>query len=334
MILYGDIGKPPQSTRIYPMQTLPDSTSKRGSARNRFLAACSLAGAATTAYRNQSAGKISDEASWIDVARLGAPDASSVLVLTCGLNGDEGFCGSTIMTDWLASGHQRDIPRDVGLILLHAILPATFLVSAAAAPAKTPQRRWSDNVLSAAARRFASYAELKGKKGADEPPDAVLKPSETAWMENASNAIVDDVLEHAQSVALLEFHTGLRPYGDVAIASCHPESSEASTRLKSWFGDGVEAEDPAILDIFSLGFGTRLVDLSLTAAHVEFGVYTMGGILSLEARKTKAARRVDVRSLFAPESEAWERHIRTEGNRIVGHALAGLAGDDIGAPHR
>ena len=334
MILYRDIGKRPQSTRIYPMQTVPDSASKRVSARNRFLAACSLAGAATTAYRNQSAGKISDEASWIDVARLGSPDAPSVLVLACGLSGDEGFCGSTIMTEWLASGHQRDIPHDVGLIMLHAILPSTFSASAAAAPAKTRQRSWSDNVLSAAARRFASYAERTGKKAVDKTAPTHSEPAETAWMEVASNAIVDDVIEHAHSVALLEFHTGLRPYGEIAIASCYPESSDASARLKSWFGDAVETEDPAILDLFALGFGQRLMDLSLTAAHVEFGVYTMGGILSLDARKTKAARRADVRSLFTPDSEAWEDHIRTEGNRIVGHALAGLAGGDIGAPHR
>lgn len=306
------------------MQTTDIPSAKRIAARNRFLAACSLAGAATTAYRKPgSVGKDSDEC-WIDIARLGTPDASGVLVLACGLNGEEGNCGSTIMTEWLSSGHQRDIPGDVGLIMLHAILPATFATGSAPAPDKTPQRSWSDNVLSAAARRFASYAELTGKKTGSDTAASVTPAPETNWMEAASNVIVEEVIEHARNVTVLEFHTGLRPFGEIAIASCHSATSDASGRLKKWFDDDVEIDEPAILDIFALGFGTHLTELSLTAAHVEFGVYTIGGILSLDAHKTTAERHADVRSMFSPDSDEWRDHISAKGVQIVARALAGL----------
>ena len=63
------------------MQTADDQPSMRVDARNRFLAACSLAGAATTAYRNLKTAEHTDGECWIDIARLGYLDAPSVLVL-------------------------------------------------------------------------------------------------------------------------------------------------------------------------------------------------------------------------------------------------------------
>jgi hypothetical protein len=306
------------------MQATDDTSTKRLAARNRFLAACSLAGAATTAYRRPNTSAADSNEYWIDIARLGSPDAAGVLVLSCGLNGEEGLCGSTVMTEWLSSGYQRDVPRDIGVIMMHTVLPVAHTTGSAPAPENAPQRGWSDTVLSAAARRFASYAELKGKKSASKTAPTVIPAPDMNWMETASDVIVDEVIEHARNVALLEFHTSLRPYGEIAIASCHPATNDASSRLKKWFEDDVVMDEPAILDIFALGFGKRLTGLSLTAAHVEFGAYTMGGILGLDARKTAAERHADVRSMFSPDSDEWHEHIRAKGIQIVGRALAGL----------
>jgi hypothetical protein len=306
------------------MQTPDDPSRRRLAARNRFLAACSLAGAATTAYRSPRA-EATDEPCWIDIARLGSPDAPSVLVLSCGLNGAEGYCGSTIVTEWLAQGRQRDIPRDVSLVMLHTLMPTNFAAGSAPVPEKEPHRSWSDNALSAAARRFASYAETTGLKTATDKAPGGLPKSDTTWMAAASDAIVDELIEHARRIAVIEFHTSLRPYGEVAIASCHPAGDNASQRLKSWYGEEAETGDPAILDLFALGFGDRLTDLTLTAAHVEFGVYTMRGILQLDARHGATERREDVRSLFSPVSQEWRDHISKQGIRIIGRALEGLA---------
>lgn len=299
-------------------------STRRVAARDRFLAACSLAGAATTAYRGP---EVSTEPQpyWIDIARLGSPDAPNVLVLSCGLNGAEGYCGSTIMTEWLSAGHQRDVPRDVGLIMLHAIIPAGYSAGGAAAPEHPPQRRWTDNVLSAAARRFATYAEAAGLKTELAPGPGDGREREVGWIAAASDVIAEEAIEHARHVAVLEFHTSLSPYGDVSVASAHPPASAASGRLKSWFGDEARPGEAAALDLFAFGFGARLADLTLTAAHVEFGAYTIGGVLGLDARRTIQGRHADARALFSPDTEAWRDHIASEGARLVGLALGGLA---------
>ena len=309
-----------------PMPALDDQPHNHATARNRFLAACSLAGAATTAYRNAEADP-SDPADWIDIARLGSPDARAVLLLSCGLNGEESHCGAAILTDWLSQGLQRQVPRDVGLIMLHSTLPLDFSIGSAAAPEKTHAQNWSDNVLSAAARRFSAYAEMAGLKTVENTPDPEETRNEHAWMRAASNAIADEIIEHAHDIAVVEFHTGLRPYGDVAISSCHAASTDANQRIKTWFGDaaGTQQDRSAILDIFSLGFGDRMVDLALTAAHVEFGTYTMGQVLGLDARRSPAERHADMRALFNPNSDAWRQEVSNKGARIIEQALQGLA---------
>lgn len=306
------------------METADIPMRDRQAVRNRFLAACSLAGAATTAYRDRGPAA-SGEQCWVDIARLGSPDAPNVLLLTCALNGDEGFCGSTVMTEWLEKGRQRDIPRDIGLVMLHAVLPPGAAAISAPAPRRPEQRSWSDTVLSAAARRFASYAETAGLRQPTQESARGAPADDDGWMEVACDTVAAEIAEHAQQVALLEFHTGLHPYGTTAVESCHAPDDAATARLKAWFADDTLSGGVAILDIFGLGFGTRLANLTLTAAHVAFGIYTTRRILQLEARGTPAERRADIRSLFSPDTDEWREQIGAEGARIIGCALKGMA---------
>ncbi len=229
------------------------------------------------------------------------------------------------MTEWLSRGRQSDVPRDVGLVMVHTILPPAFAAGSAPVPEKKLDQSWSDTVLSAAARRFANYAEKTGLKSVDDTATTAIPKTENLWLREASDSIVDDLIEHAQQIALLEFHTSLRPYGHVAVASCHASSTGASERIKSWFGEDALTSDPAILDLFALGFGDRLTDIPLTAAHVEFGVYTMQGILQLNSRKNATERRADMRALFSPQSDEWTEHIYKQGAHVIASALKGLA---------
>ncbi|MEX2615256.1 MAG: DUF2817 domain-containing protein [Alphaproteobacteria bacterium] len=297
----------------------------RDDARNRFLAACSLAGASTTAYRNVPAGD-SRSPVWVDIARLGAPDASAVLILSCGLHGVEGFCGSTIFTDWLSEGRQRRLAPDTGMIFIHAILPEGVGAGGLAAPDARSDRNWSDNILNAAARRFARYARAKGLSGTGEP-EAPAADTRPAWLIDIFQSIAQEACEHARDIGLIEFHTSLLPAGAVNVASCHKPDTAGDRRVRDWFGEesGTGDDGPAALDCFALGFGDRLREHTLTAAHADFGTYTTRSVLRLEARRTAAERRADIGGLFFPDSKAWRDMVRAEGARIIGLALDGLA---------
>ena len=89
-------------------------------ARDKFRAACTLAGVATKAYENPTPGPGGTTLT-IDLALFGPADASNLLILTSGVHGIEGLAGCGCQTAWIAEGHYRDIPQDVAVLIVHAV---------------------------------------------------------------------------------------------------------------------------------------------------------------------------------------------------------------------
>ena len=71
-------------------------------ARDKFLAAARIAGAATERFDNPRKGP-SGESLSTDVARVGPADASKVVATISSTHGVEGYCGSGFQVDWLAT---------------------------------------------------------------------------------------------------------------------------------------------------------------------------------------------------------------------------------------
>ncbi len=294
----------------------------RDAARNRFLAECSLAGASTTAYRVRDR-----QDCWLDIARLGAPNAEAVLILCCGLQGAEGYCGSGILTHWLNQGLHRAVPQKISLVMIHAILPEGVSASGVAAPDDIADQDWNDKVLREAARRFQNYAREKGLIEETPNPAPGGADNGAAWLAEAFKAVTNEVAENAKRVGLVEFHTSMRPLGNVAVTSPYAVGGAADRRVMAWFGDAAGARNggPAPLDSFALGFGDNLAGITLTAAHADFGVYTIGSVLRLEARQTAAERRADIDGLYFPTSDSWLASMCGAGANIIDQALRGLA---------
>ena len=91
-----------------------------GDARRLFLGAATAAGAGLTAWDNPLPGP-QGEALTTDVAWVGPEDAGRVLVLISATHGVEGFCGSGVQVDWLASGGAARLPDDTAVLLIHAL---------------------------------------------------------------------------------------------------------------------------------------------------------------------------------------------------------------------
>ena len=91
-------------------------------AREKFLSAARLAGAATHRYDNPTKGP-KGEALSTDVARLGPDDATRILVTISSTHGIEGYCGSGFQVDWLASVGAAGLPNGTAVLFIHAINP-------------------------------------------------------------------------------------------------------------------------------------------------------------------------------------------------------------------
>ena len=87
-------------------------------ARDKFLAAARLADATTHRFDNPAKGPTGGALS-TDIAWVGPPDASKVVVAISSTHGVEGFCGSGVQVDWLASEGNRDLPPDTAALMVH-----------------------------------------------------------------------------------------------------------------------------------------------------------------------------------------------------------------------
>lgn len=93
-----------------------------GAQRQQFLHAAQQAGATVTSYAHPLKGP-GGEALATDVAWLGDPAASRVLVAISGTHGVEGYYGSTCQTLWLRELAARILPADVAVMMVHLINP-------------------------------------------------------------------------------------------------------------------------------------------------------------------------------------------------------------------
>jgi hypothetical protein len=89
-------------------------------ARGRFVASARAAGATLASLPLGATGPDSEKLS-IDVARLGSPDATRVLLHTGGLHGVEGYAGSAVQL--AALERAPVVPPGCAMVLVHALNP-------------------------------------------------------------------------------------------------------------------------------------------------------------------------------------------------------------------
>ncbi len=94
-------------------------------ARSKFLKAVRAANAELEYFLNPVRGAESEEL-YTDVASINLPDADRVLVLISGTHGIEGFAGSAIQTGLLREDIAGELPKDTGLLFIHALNPYGF----------------------------------------------------------------------------------------------------------------------------------------------------------------------------------------------------------------
>lgn len=244
------------------------------SARDSFSTAAEARTAIVSAHPIASRG-LADEELAVDVAYLGPESPASVILVSSGVHGVEGFAGSAIQHQLLES--QLDglsVPADTGLLLVHAVNPfgfahlrrvnennvdlnRNFLVhpdeeapnsgyeELAVAINPTEMSEESEAAHLATILGYAAEhgnAELQAvlTKGQYARPDGVQFGGN---QDEESNRIIRSILRTelrgARRLVWLDLHTGLGPYGDYELVSQHEVDDPAYARGKAWFGGKV-----------------------------------------------------------------------------------------------
>jgi hypothetical protein len=346
-------------------------------ARGKFRAAASAAGAVLASYEAPSRGP-AGEALATDVARLGPPGAARVLLTVSATHGAEGFCGSGIQVASFRALADA-LPADTALLAVHAINPhgfawlrrvteenvdlnRNFVDHDAALPANAGYdaladaicpSEWTDAAVAAAQRRLDAYAAEHGAAalqratsgGQYRHADGIFYGGAAATRARRTlERIVAEQLAGARRLAVIDFHTGLGPYGYGEPIVTHGPGRAALQRCYDWYGEnvtnptlgtsssaeisgdnlnGFEAMLPPGVEFtgMALEYGTLPMQDVLNAVRADNWLHLHGDLASEKGRRLKR----QMREAFYCDADDWKSMLVEQGLLRQRQALAGLS---------
>jgi len=303
-----------------------------------------------------------------------------VLLTMSATHGAEGFCGSGVQVGSFASGIAGELPEGTALVAVHAINPhgfawirrvteenvdlnRNFVDHGTALPrndfyeelheAICP-REWSEASQSATRGRFDEFVAREGAAafqravsgGQYNHPDGIFYGGTApTWARQTLTRILADHLAGARALAMIDYHTGLGPWGHGEKIVTHVPGTAALRRAQEWYGD---VTNPSLGNSSSAELhGDNLNGLEpvLAARNIEFtGMALEYGTLSLREvldavradnwlhhhgmvdSKTGRALKALVRDAFYGDRDDWKRMIFEQGAAAQRAALKGLQG--------
>jgi hypothetical protein len=345
-------------------------------ARDKFLAAARLAGAEVARYDTTTKGPRGESLS-TDVAWLGPHDASKVVVTISSTHGVEGFCGSGFQVDWLARCGVAALPHDTAALFVHAINPYGFawlrrvteegndlnrnyvdhskpypdnpgyleIADALIPPALSgPQFEAAEAKLKAYRNQVGDDAFNRAMSGGQymHADGFFFGGGGASWSNRTTHAIIDRYLASRSDIAVIDFHTGLGPFGYGEMITHYDPDSDGSRRVRAFWGESVteskrgQTSSQARDGLGHYGYNRALPGARVTMATLEFGTYDResgrvafrgdhwlhryGDPLGPEAAPIRAA----MRKQFYPDTDEWKEMVLFRGHQVVRQAIRGL----------
>jgi predicted deacylase len=281
------------------------------SARHDFVAAAEAAGLGATSRANLDAAAPDGKTLFLDSTTIGPRDAAKALLLISGTHGVEGYFGSGVETGLIREGLATRAPKDVKIVLVHALNPYGFawdrrvnednadvnrnFVDHANPPDNPAYRALAEwisprdigrDAIRAANARLRAYAEAHGDfalqeaitRGQYEFADGIYYggPRESWSAKMIKDVLVED-LKHAKTLIVIDFHTGLGDEGaGEMITEALPDSAAYKRQKKIW-GDRVKSSEAGesvsapLVGTIDKAFAAWLPAVELTFVALEVG---------------------------------------------------------------
>ncbi|MGI9576653.1 MAG: DUF2817 domain-containing protein [Microthrixaceae bacterium] len=241
--------------------------------RERFRLAARLAGTATESHEIEERGPDGAEL-FVDVARIGSADASSVLLLLSGVHGVEGFVCSTLQCELLEQLGSEPVrlPDGVAVVFVHAVNPWGMAWWRRQNESNVDlNRNWGrsdiephpndpydeihdiacpdDDEMPSVDALLVTALEMVAEKGERWIKDAItggqythpdglhFGGDRTEESNRILESIADQHLLNLDSLLVVDLHTGHGPSGELTHLSKYPPNSEGDSFLRAAFGD-------------------------------------------------------------------------------------------------
>jgi Protein of unknown function (DUF2817) len=346
-------------------------------ARTKFRAAAAASAAELKTYdldhRGPNDGDLSTDTAWV-----GPTDARAVLVTISGTHGVEGFFGSAVQIEWLRRSKAAPLPSDIAALHIHAINPYGFAWlrrtnednidinrnwmnfdgSLPANPAYDEISQdlcpsdWSAATQKDTTLRLQDYIRRNGMPAFQKavsggqwthPSGLFYGGRAASWSRKTLTDILTAKLARASRVCVLDFHTGLGPYGYAEPIIGQRRTDPAFVRARSWIGGGakslygdgsVSAEikgdsltglsallPHATVDAVALECGIRPVMEVAQALRADAWLHAHGDPVSAQAKPIKD----QIRAAFHSDDTLWQGMALGQGIAACHAAVGGLA---------
>ncbi len=364
------------------MSTTQHFSESYANARSRFLDAVARAEAPLESFENPVGKGPTGEMLATDVALFGPDDAKYLLILVSGTHGVEGFAGSGAQVAMIEGLRFAALPARTAVLVVHAINPYGFAWLRrvnednvdlnrnsidfkapppsgddfiALAPHLVP-RDWDDLATAEKIirkfidkRGFRRYQEVVAGGQYTHPDGLFYGGDKPVWSTRTFKEIVTRYGRGKKRIAVIDFHTGLGPfgYGEPIYTG---DNDEEAARAREWYGPDVTAiyggnsssvivQGPMInavgsffegqkskpeVTTLALEYGTLPEDMVLDLLRAEAWMHAHGDI-NFDTPIGRAIKR-RFRDAFYVDEHGWKRSVVDRALEMTGHALAGLAG--------
>lgn len=363
------------------MTVLDCFSASYGEARDKFLGACADAESDATVSLQSIPHPLAGpngQALFTDVAVIGDPEANKALVLISGTHGNEGPCGSGCQIAWLRSGRHRELPSRCKLVLVHAINPHGYahvrrvtednvdlnrnFVDHGARYPENPAyagvhdlmlpAEWTTQARARADEGLRAHADAHGEfalqeaitRGQHSHPDGLffggLAPT---WSNRTIRRVLAELVAPADVVGLIDYHTGLGPYGTADLITEALPGSDEYRLLEAWYQNGIsspEAGNSTSATLTGTLFDAvrdAFPDARLALIAAEFGTYDFRRVINalrgdhwLHANGTadpdlRQAIKAEIGKALYPDENDWKELVALRGRQLIDRAVAGLA---------
>lgn len=321
---------------------IEDCSESYADARIKFLDLASAKDAFVHSVTHPGLGLDGEELA-MDFAVFGDRSAKKTLLLVSGTHGQEGYIGSAIQLAYLRNLH---IPDGVNVVALHALNPwgfshlsrsdelnidvnRNFLDFSSPLPSKQiyvdahplicPEdwdgRAPALEIGGSLVAKFGHQAALDALTGGQYDVATGLNFGGRApsWTNRTVSEHLPPLLQSAEKVAFVEWHTGLGGFGDMVHICFADPKSEAYDRVWGWFGDEAKAS-----------FAVSMQADGATAAYSgPFSVWLLNS-----ATQAEVAGVIIEAGTFSPDA-VWEA-LRMDRWLRFGHGHSSTPREEIG----
>ena len=346
--------------------------------RHNFIAACETAGIDVIARVHPKASGRDGKPLFLDAAIVGPRDAKKALLLISATHGVEGYFGSAVQTGLMREGLAKRTPRDSKIVVLHALNPYGFswdrrvnednadvnrnFVDFKHPPENKPYEMLAHEIaprdISPAAlkKSNAKLTEFLKAHGAFALQEAISRGqykfadglyyggSQVSWSAKMLKTVVAEDLAHVEKLIVVDFHTGLGPYGAGEMITEDLPGSPAYQRARAMWGARVasseagESVSAPLTGTIDKIFPRWLARTELTFAALEVGTRATREVFNAlrkdnwlhcfadkrHKHRDADAIRLELRDAFFPDEAKWKGVVWSHANEVVSQALEAL----------